>query len=105
MTTKPVIHHDEDGDECIAWGWRKKFFSNADAKAKSSDVYYTIGEDYVDGTRGKWMAWRAPLEQDEVTGQLVFSAGTQQLTPEEAYQVQRQFEQRNWQLYRSNNAK
>lgn len=82
--TRPLTTYNEDGDEVVRWDWRKKFFSNTDAKAKNSDVYYTIKEDYVNGTRGKWIAWRAPLE---------------------AEQVQRSYEQRNWQLYRSNNVK
>lgn len=102
--TRPLTTYNEDGDEVVRWAWRKKFFSTNDAKAKSGDVYYTIKEDYVGGTRGKWIAWRAPLEADEA-GQVLFSAGSQPLTPQETEQVQRAYEQRNWQLYRSNNVK
>lgn len=103
MTIKPVIHHDADGDECIAWGWRKRYYDNAGAILKSSQGYYKI--DDSDGGHGGWLAWRAPLEQDVESGALVFPQGTQPLTIEEAEKAQQAFEQRNWVLYRTISAK
>lgn len=104
MTTKPVIHHDAEGDECIAWGWRKRYFSNASSILKASQGYYRL-DDGSEGGQGGWLAWRAPLEQDVENGALVFPEGTQPLTKEEAEKAQQAFEQRNWALYRTINAK
>ena len=103
MTIKPVIHHDSDGDECIAWGWRKRYYDNAGAMLKNNQGYYKI--DDSDGGHGGWLAWRAPLEQDVESGVLVFPEGTQPLTVEEAEKAQQAFEQRNWALYRAINEK
>ena len=104
MTIRPVIHHDADGDECIAWGWRKRYYNNASAILKSSQGYYKLDDD-SDGAHGGWLAWRAPLEQDVESGALVFPQGTQPLTKDEAEKAQQAYEQRNWPLFRTINAK
>lgn len=101
MAIKPVIHHDADGDECVAWGWRKRYFSNAGAMLKSSQGYYKLDDD----SEGGWLAWRAPLEQDVENGALVFPQGTQPLTIKEAEKAQQAYEQRNWALCREPLAK
>ena len=103
MTIKPVIHHDDDGDECIAWGWRKRYFSNASAILKTSQGYYKL--DDADGGQGGWLAWRAPLEQDAENGALVFPQGTQPLTAKEAEKAEKAYERRNWALCREPLAK
>lgn len=102
MTIRPVIHHDSDGDECIAWGWRKRYYDNAGTMLKSSQGYYKV--DDSEG-HGGWLAWRAPLEQDVKSGALVFPEGTQPLTKDEAEKAQQAYEQRNWALCREPLAK
>ena len=104
MITRAIIHHDADGDECIAWGWRKRYYSNASAILKSSQGYYRL-DDGADGGHGGWLAWRAPLEQDVESGALVFPQGTLPLTKDEAEKAQQAYEQRNWPLFRTINAK
>ena len=104
MTIRPVIHHDADGVECIAWGWRKRYFDNAGAMLKNSQGYYRL-DDGADSGHGGWLAWRAPLEQDVENGALVFPQGTLPLTKDEAEKAQQAYEQRNWPLFRTINEK
>lgn len=101
MSLKPLGRFDEDGEEVVGWVWRKKFYPAAEAKMKSGNVYFAVSDDYQNGTRGKWMAWRAPLEVDEAIGEPLFPAGSQPLTDSEERAVQKAYEKRNPWLFRN----
>lgn len=73
---EPVVHL-EDGQEVVAWRWRKKYFTKRSpgASYRHDGGWFTLSSD----SGGSWIAWQDVARKSE-DGQITYSEGSQPVT-------------------------